>query len=142
MRTKKMNVSKYGKYEEIPSTYCALCREYLPRPIHDEEENAAATEMVDALAVFQELNSEQSDYLEAVSHFVNEYEREDGVEISGLDALRFLLKEHEMSGTDLARILGSSRMLGPMILRGERSITADHARKLGAYFKVDPGLFL
>jgi hypothetical protein len=29
-----------------------------------------------------------------------------------------------------------------MILRGERRITADHARSLGAHFAVDPGAFL
>jgi hypothetical protein len=34
--------------------------------------SAEATEMIDALAVFQNLNEEQSDYLDAVSHFVTE----------------------------------------------------------------------
>jgi antitoxin component HigA of HigAB toxin-antitoxin module len=29
-----------------------------------------------------------------------------------------------------------------MILRGERSITAEHARKLGTRFGLDPGAFI
>jgi antitoxin component HigA of HigAB toxin-antitoxin module len=33
-------------------------------------------------------------------------------------------------------------MLGPMILRGERSITAEHARKLGKRFGLPAGVFI
>jgi len=29
-----------------------------------------------------------------------------------------------------------------MILREDRRITADHARRLGTYFRIDPGAFL
>jgi len=43
---------------------------------------------------------------------------------------------------DLSRILQSSAKLGAMILRGDRSITADHARKLGEYFKLPAGTFI
>ena len=31
---------------------------------------------------------------------------------------------------------------GPMLLRGERSLTAHHARLLGEHFEVDPGVFI
>jgi hypothetical protein len=29
-----------------------------------------------------------------------------------------------------------------MLLRGDRNITAEHARTLGKHFKLDPGAFL
>lgn len=29
-----------------------------------------------------------------------------------------------------------------MVLRGDRNITADHARTLGKHFNLDPGAFL
>ena len=47
-----------------------------------------------------------------------------------------------MSATDLSRLLGASRQLGPMILRGERRITAEHARTLGSHFGLSAGAFI
>ncbi len=43
-----------------------------------------------------------------------------------------LLEDRGLSGADLARILGGSRNLGSMILRGERRLAANHivAQKL------------
>ena len=62
--------------------------------------------------------------------------------VGGLEMLRHLIETHELSGADLAGILGVSRNLGPMILRGEREITAAHARALGAHFALSPGVFI
>jgi antitoxin component HigA of HigAB toxin-antitoxin module len=47
-----------------------------------------------------------------------------------------------MSGADLSRILGGSRNLGAMILRGDRNLTVAHIRKLAAHFKVSPEVFI
>lgn len=132
---------KYPSHDAVPTTYLELCTEWLPRPIHDDATNEEATAMIDALAGFP-LNQEQEDYLEAVSHFVTEYEGSYLPEVSGHDLLRLLAEENGINGIALSEILGGSRMLGPMILRGERRITADHARKLGAHFALNPGAFL
>jgi hypothetical protein len=43
-----------------------------------------------------------------------------------------------MSGTDLSRLLDASSKLGPMILCGDRSITAEHARILGKHLASPP----
>ena len=133
---------KYASLEEVPATYAALCGEWLPRPIRNKDANAEASAMMDALAVFENLNEDQLDYLDAVSHFVAEYEGEVKVKVSGLRLLAALLHENALTGADLSRILGGSRTLGPMILRGERSITAGHARTLGTHFKLSPAAFL
>ncbi len=61
---------------------------------------------------------------------------------TGPDILKHLLAEHGLGGVDLSRILGGSRNLGAMILRGERNLTLAHIRKLAAHFKVSPELFL
>jgi antitoxin component HigA of HigAB toxin-antitoxin module len=95
-----------------------------------------------------ELNRDQQDYLEALTVFVERYEAEhsetqiDAKHITGLRVLRSLMEEHGMCGADLSRLLGASRSLGPMILRGERNLTAEHARLLGQHFQVEPGLFI
>lgn len=144
MKTKVQKARKgprYPNYEAVPETYRELCAEWLPRPIHDKAANAEATAMIDALAGFP-LNDEQEDYLEAVSHFVTAYEGDYVPKVTGLDLLKSLVEDHELTGAGLSRLLGGSRLLGAMILRGERRITADHARKLGAHFKLEPGAFL
>ncbi len=56
--------------------------------------------------------------------------------------LKYLLENHGMNGADLSRLLGASRQLGPMILRGDREITAEHARALGKHFALSPGVFI
>jgi HTH-type transcriptional regulator/antitoxin HigA len=62
--------------------------------------------------------------------------------ISGLDALKHLLEEHEMSAADLSRMLHTSRNLGAMILRGERKLTLNHVRTLARHFGVSADVFL
>jgi len=114
---------------------------WLPRPIHDRKTAAEATAVADALAGFP-LNQEQEDYLEAVALFLEEYEGTQAPRVSGRQLLRHLCEENGISGTALSGILGASRLLGSMLLRGDRNITAEHARTLGKYFKLDPGAFL
>ena len=62
--------------------------------------------------------------------------------VRGVDILKHLLEEHELAAADLSRILGGSRNLGAMILRGERNLTLPHVRKLAAHFKVGAELFV
>ncbi len=52
------------------------------------------------------------------------------------------MDEHGMNAADLSRLLGGSRNLGAMILRGERNVTLPHVRTLAAHFKVSAEVFL
>ncbi len=145
MKTAPRTPRPFASYADVPKTYRELCQLYLPRPIHDANEDEAATEMMNALAVFPKLNLEQQDYLDALTEFVDAYDKARRVrwpKIKGLDVLKHLLAEREMNGADLARILGGSRNLGTMILRGDRNLTLAHIRKLAAHFKVSPELFI
>jgi HTH-type transcriptional regulator/antitoxin HigA len=62
--------------------------------------------------------------------------------VGGLEVLKHLLDEHGLNAAELSRILGAHRTLGPMILRGERAITAEHARTLGRHFGLRAGVFV
>ena len=118
---------------------------YLPRPIHDDAEDAEATAMMNALAVFTRLNAEQRDYLDVLTELVDEFDQGKKArlpKVSGLDVLKHLLEEHGMSAADLSRILNTSRNLGAMILRGERQLTLAHVRVLAKHFGVSADLFL
>ncbi len=135
----------WNSFSEVPKTYEALCREHLPRPIHDKAELENATEIVDFLAGHA-LNADQEDYLDLLSDLVAEYEEERTPlktgKITGLKALNFLLVENGLNATDLSRLLGVDRTLGAKILRGERGLTVEHMKKLGRRFAVAPGLFI
>ncbi len=138
---------RFATYDDVPKTYRELCRLYLPRPIHGETEEAAATDIMNALAVFEKLNADQRDYLDALTEFVDAYDKaklkdHPWPEASGLEALKHLLAEHGLTGADLSRILGGSRNLGAMILRGDRNLTLAHVRTLARRFHVSPELFI
>lgn len=128
-------------------TYAKLVSVFPPRPLHDATDYDNAVEMVGQLAGY-ELNADQADYLEALATFIEKYEAEhDETQVDtrgrkGVVMLKRLMEQHDMNGADLSRLLGLSRLAGPMILRGERNITAEHARKLGQHFKMEPGAFI
>lgn len=145
MKTLMQKSRLFARYADIPKTYRGLCDLYLPRPIHDDTEDAEATAIMNALAVFTRLNAEQRDYLDVVTEFVDEYDKGKKVrlpKVSGLDTLKFLLEERGMSAADLSRVLGVSRNLGAMILRGERQLTLAHVGTLAKHFRVSADLFL
>ena len=135
----------FASKADIPRTYRELCQLYLPRPIHDDAEDAEASAMMNALAVFARLNSEQRDYLDVLTEFVDEFDKGKKIrwpKASGVHVLKHLMEEHGMSAADLSRILNTSRNLGAMILRGERKLTLKHVRTLARHFGVSADLFL
>lgn len=133
------------RFSDLPTTYLELCQIHLPRPIHDEIEyqNTLATARV--FAGFEEqMTADQGDYFDLLTSILERWEAvsSEWRDVPALEILKQLLEEHDLSGADLSRVLGASRHLGPMILRGERSITAEHARKLGVHFGLPAGAFL
>ena len=142
-----MNSTKltWKNFATVPKTYEALCRAHLPRPIHDKIELESATEIVDFLAGHN-LNADQEDYLDLLSDLVAEYEEEHAPhrsrKLSGLAILAYLLEENGLNATDLSRSLGVDRTLGAKILRGERSLTIEHMKKLAHRFALEPGIFV
>ena len=100
---------------------------------------------MNALVGFPRFNTEQQDYLDVLTEFVDEYDQSKKIrwrKISGLESLKYLLEENGMSAADLSRILSTSRNLGAMILRGERRLTLAHVRTLAKHFCVSADLFL
>jgi HTH-type transcriptional regulator/antitoxin HigA len=136
--------STKNDFRRLPKTYASLVALLPPRPIHDDVDLANTTEIIDRLAGF-DLNKDQEDYLEAIATFVEAYEAErfaiDDSRITPLDALKALLAEHEMTPSDLGRLLGN-RTLGAAILAGRRGLSKKHIKTLAERFKVEPGLFL
>lgn len=130
----------------LPGRFEHLVQVMPPQAIMDEMHYQNALEMIDRLMASGKLTKGQELYLETLVQLVENYEAKhhavDVSDLAGIDALRHLLAENDMSGTDLARILGVHPSMGSKILKGERSLTVDHLRKLAHRFKVRPELFM
>lgn len=132
-------------FANLPKDYTVLCRQFLPRPIHDAIDYANVSEVADAMALWQDnFTPDQTDYFDLLCTLIEEYDAANvkWPKLKGRDILQHLLDEHNLAAADLSRILDGSRNLGAMILRGERNLTLPHVRKLAAYFKVSVELFI
>jgi HTH-type transcriptional regulator/antitoxin HigA len=133
------------RFADLPKDYVSLCRVFLPRPIHDAVDYANVAEVADAMALWQDdFSRDQADYFDLLCTLIEEYDTENvkWPRVKGVDVLKHLLDQHNLAAADLSRILGGSRNLGAMILRGDRNLTLAHVRKLAAHFKVSPELFI
>jgi HTH-type transcriptional regulator/antitoxin HigA len=133
------------RFEDLPKDYTALCRAFLPRPVHDAVDYANIAEVIDAMVLWHEdFTGDQTDYFDLLCSLLEEYDAKNvkWPKITPLDMLKHLMEERGMSGADLSRLLGGSRNLGAMILRGERKLTLNHVRTLARHFGVSADLFL
>jgi HTH-type transcriptional regulator/antitoxin HigA len=128
---------------DAPESYEELVRLYLPRKIHDRVAYENAVEVIRWLAVRAE-NNDQIEFLDLVSNFVHEYEvplRTDPP-ASPLELLNFLVEENKVTTRELGALLGIDHSAAARILKGQRSITPEHAKKLGEHFAIRPSRFL
>jgi HTH-type transcriptional regulator / antitoxin HigA len=136
---RKANPKPPGRFEDLVAMMP-------PRAIMDEMEHENAVEMIDRLMAAGRLTKGQGLYLETLVQLVEAYEARhhaiDTGKLSGIDALRHLLCQHGMNASDLARLLGVHLSMGSKILKGDRSLTVEHLRKLADHFKVRPELFM
>jgi HTH-type transcriptional regulator/antitoxin HigA len=133
------------RFQDLPKDYTALCRLFLPRPIHDTVEYGNVVEVADAMALWgDDFTRDQADYFDLLCSLLEEYDSKNvkWPKITGVDLLKHLLDENGLAAADLSRLLGGSRNLGAMILRGERKLTLNHVRTLARHFGVSADVFL
>jgi HTH-type transcriptional regulator/antitoxin HigA len=137
----KINGAKTAK---LPKTYRELCGLLMPRKIHDDAELDATQEIIDALAVLPARTPDQDDYLETLAELVEAYEEQTVkfTQRTGLETLKFLLSENNLTASDLSRLLGTDISLGYRILDSQRNLTTKHIKKLARHFHVGPEVFL
>jgi len=133
------------RFQDLPKDYAALCRLFLPRPIHDAVDYANVVEVTDAMVLWHEdFTRDQADYFDLLCSLLEEYDSKNvkWPKITAVDMLKHLLEAQGLAPADLSRLLGCSRNLGAMILRGERKLTLKHVRTLSRRFRVSADLFL
>jgi HTH-type transcriptional regulator/antitoxin HigA len=129
---------------DAPETYEELARLFMPRKIHDKIGQQNATEVVDWLSV-RAHTADQIEFLDFVSDLLDEYEShflKDPAPGDPVELLCYLVEENGITTRELGKILGVDHSVAARILKGERAITVEHAKHLGARFKVDPQFFL
>jgi HTH-type transcriptional regulator/antitoxin HigA len=130
----------------LPRRFEQLVAEMPPQAIMDEVHYDNTVDMIDRLMAAGKLSEGQQLYLETLVQLVQAYEANhhaiDTAGLGGMDALRHLLAENDMSASDLARLLDMHVSMGSKILKGDRSLTVEHLRKLADRFKVSPELFI
>lgn len=140
-----MKTKQTYSFNSMPKDYAGLCGVFLPRPIHDKVSYENTVEIADVFAGFEDsMTADQNDYFDLLCDLIEKREKETvrPPKLRTLALLKQLAREHSLAGAALSRILGKSSSLGPMILRGERKITADHAVILGKHFGLRPDAFL
>ncbi len=140
-----MPVTKRNDNAKLPGRFEDLVALMPPQAILDDIHLENSVEMIDALMASGKLTKGQASYMETLVQLVQVYEASnhaiDTAEISGLDSLKHLLAENEMNASDLARLLGVHASMGSKILKGDRSLTVDHLKKLSNRFKISPEIF-
>jgi HTH-type transcriptional regulator / antitoxin HigA len=130
--------------KKAPVTYEGLIRVHVLRKIHDDTEHQRAVQIVQWLAVRVD-NDDQEDYLALMSDLVFKYEQatlQPAPKTSGRKMLKLLCQEHGINTRQLGDLLDVDQSIAARILSGERSITVEHAKKLGARFHMTPSFFL
>ena len=108
MNTTTTRGRDFPPFAKAPTDDVALCGLYLPRPIHSKSEARAAEQVVESLAGHA-MSEGQEDYLEIISHFLDQYDRKHEPQLpeaNALDVLRMLVEERGMTGKDLSREIG------------------------------------
>lgn len=141
-----MHIAKKTRRPVLAGRFEQLVKIMPPQAIRNDTQHRKTLEMIDQLMARGKLTRGQALYLETLVQLIKAYEAEhhaiDVSDLNGLDSLRHLLEENQMNASDLARLLGVHPSMGSKILKGERSLTVEHLRKLAARFKIRPELFI
>jgi HTH-type transcriptional regulator/antitoxin HigA len=132
---------------KISDDYLDLVRRFPLVPIRDNAHLKQAIRMIDELSVIDEekLSTGQAGYLRVLSDLVEKFEDAhfslEAAFDDGVSALKFLLEQHQMTASDLGRLLGN-RQVGAAILRRARQLSKANVLKLAAHFNVTADLLL
>jgi HTH-type transcriptional regulator/antitoxin HigA len=116
-----------------------------PRVIRDRVDYHNTLEIIEAMVLHAaRFTPDQKDYFELLSQLAADYDAAavKWPKLTAASLLEHLMAERGMTAADLSRVLGASRNLGGMILRGERRLTLDHVARLAQHFHVSPALFI
>jgi HTH-type transcriptional regulator/antitoxin HigA len=129
----------------IRDSYLRLVQAFPLRPIRNDAESEEATRILERLVVRDHLDSGEADYAQVLTTLVEQYDSANhpmpARSASPLEVLKHLAEAHGLSVAALGGIVGS-KSAASMILSGQRSISKAQAKRLGAHFGIDAGVFI
>jgi HTH-type transcriptional regulator/antitoxin HigA len=128
------NSEKYGE----------LLSQYKPKLIRTEAENEKALAIVEALIHHPNRSLEENELFALLITLIEKFEQDHylpGAASTPRSRLLFLMEQRQLKPADLISLLGSEDALAA-VMNGDREISTFQARALGAFFHVDPGLFI
>ncbi|BAZ06563.1 helix-turn-helix domain-containing protein [Calothrix sp. NIES-3974] len=124
--------------------YQELLVKYQPKIIRTEAENDGALEIVEMLMHQKQRSPEEDELYDLLITLIEKFEWEYYCthENSSLySMLLFLMEQRNIQQSDLVGIIGSKGVVSEVV-NGKREISKAQAKALGAFFQVDPGLFI
>lgn len=127
----------------ISPEYEALLRKVAPKVIRTERENEAYTEILyDLDRRSAKLTTAEKELAELLTLLIEDFEekRYRLPRAKPLDAVRFLMEQHNLLQKDLVDVFGT-RSIVSEVLSGKRELNKEHIARLSARFHVSPELF-
>lgn len=127
----------------ISREYGALLARIPPKVIRTEKENEAYAEILyDLDRRHSALTLAERELADLLTLLVEDFEakRYRLPRSKPLDALRFLMEEHELRQKDLVDVFGTPSIVSE-VLSGRRELTTTHIKRLSRRFHVSPELF-
>jgi len=129
----------------VDDDYMDLIREFPLRPLRSKEEFRHAGHLLDKYVGRPNLAAGIRDYVDALSHFVIEYEqriiRARFRKLSPIELLKHLMEANNMNTADLGQVLGT-RGLASEVLNGKRGLSKALIAKLVRRFGIEAGFWL
>ena len=127
----------------VEEEYLVLVRAFPLVSIRDDAHLAQALEVIDHLIEKPERSAAEEAYLGALTDLVETYENAHVVipSTTGIDALRYLMTENDLSQADVAPILGTPSIVSE-VLAGKRQLALSHIKKLAEHFSVPADVFI
>ena len=128
------NSKKYGE----------LLAQYQPKLIRTEAENETALASVEALMHRPNRSPEENELFALLITLIEKFEQDHylpGAASTPRSRLLVLMDQRQLKSADLISLLGSEDALAA-VMNGDREISTFQARALGAFFHVDPGVFI
>ena len=128
----------------LVAEYKQLIADVPPKVIHSEKENRYYLGKIDEMnASWDDLTKAERDLYETLAVLIEDFEKKTypSRAASPIEAIQELMAANGLKQKDLVGVFETASVASE-VLKGKRSLTTEHIRRLGKRFKVSPALFL
>ena len=128
---------------ETERQYLALVRAFPLVSLHNDAHLKEALAVIDRLLDIPQRSAAEEEYLQALTDLVETYENAHVTmpTVTGVDALRYLMAENDLTQADLAPLFGSRSIISE-VLAGKRRLALSHITRLARHFGLPAEVFI